>query len=120
MGNSQTGEQLYQEDHVLLRKFSAPQQTSQSGDPAKGLSIPRQSDFDGQWDLITELPKQWGNRDSWRAQTNLVHTRTQGKGAVTPQETESDLPVSVLESRHVSIVACLGIRGTSNSSPLEA
>ena len=27
---------------------------------------------------------------------NLVHTRTQGKGAATPQEMEQDLPVSVL------------------------
>ena len=26
---------------------------------------------------------------------NLVHTRIQEKGAVVPQETESDLPVSV-------------------------
>ena len=29
---------------------------------------------------------------------NLAVTKTQGKGAVTPQETETDLPVSVLES----------------------
>ena len=29
---------------------------------------------------------------------NLISTRTQEKGAVTPQETESDLPVSVQES----------------------
>ena len=29
---------------------------------------------------------------------NLVHTRTQEKGAVTPQETGPDLPVSVQES----------------------
>ena len=29
---------------------------------------------------------------------NLVHTRTQEKGAVTPQETDSDMPVSVQES----------------------
>ena len=28
---------------------------------------------------------------------NLVHTRTQEKGAVTPQETNPDLPVSVQE-----------------------
>ena len=28
----------------------------------------------------------------------LVHTKSQGKGAVSPQETESDLPVSVQES----------------------
>ena len=29
---------------------------------------------------------------------NLVHTRTQEKGVVTPQETDRDLPVSVQES----------------------
>ena len=29
---------------------------------------------------------------------NLVHTRTEEKEAVTPQETDSDLPVSVQES----------------------
>ena len=29
---------------------------------------------------------------------NLVHTRTQEKGAVTPQETDPDMPVSVQES----------------------
>ena len=29
---------------------------------------------------------------------NFVHTRTQEKGAVTPQETDSDLPMSVQES----------------------
>ena len=29
---------------------------------------------------------------------NLVHTRTQEKGAVTPQETDPDLSVSVQES----------------------
>ena len=29
---------------------------------------------------------------------NLVHTRTQEKGAETPQETDPDLPVSVQES----------------------
>ena len=37
-------------------------------------------------------------RDIQRTQTNLVHTRTQEKGAVTPQEIEPDLPVSVQES----------------------
>ena len=39
-----------------------------------------------------------GKTDSWRVQTNLVHTRTQEKGAVTSQETDPDLPVSVQES----------------------
>ena len=36
--------------------------------------------------------------NSWRARPNLVHTMTQEKGAVTSQETEPDLPVSVWES----------------------
>ena len=39
-----------------------------------------------------------GKKDSWRTQTNLVCTRTQEKGAVTPQETDPDLPMSVQES----------------------
>ena len=39
-----------------------------------------------------------GETDSWRSQQNSVCTRTQEKGAVTSQETESDLPVNVLES----------------------
>ena len=29
---------------------------------AKGLGIPRESDFEEQWDLITEHPQDWGNR----------------------------------------------------------
>ena len=54
-------------------------------------------DFEGQWDWIIELPQDGGETDSWRVQ-NAVCTRTQEKGAVTPQETEPDLPVSVQES----------------------
>ena len=36
--------------------------------------------------------------DSWRAQTKFCVTRTQEKGAVTPQESKPDLPVGVQES----------------------
>ena len=39
-----------------------------------------------------------GETNSWRAQTNLVYTRTQEKGALTPQETDPDLPMSVTQS----------------------
>ena len=35
---------------------------SQPGDPAKGLEIPRESDFGGQRALITELPQDLGNQ----------------------------------------------------------
>ena len=40
-------------------------------------------------------------------------SRTQEKGAVTPQKTERDLPVSVWES----VVACHGVRSTDSNSP---
>ena len=46
---------------------------------------------------LPELTQEW-EIDSGRAQRNLVCTRTQEKGAVTPQETDPDLPMSVQES----------------------
>ena len=50
---------------------------------------------------------------------NLVCTRTQEKGAVTPQETEPDLPVSVQESLAETCVysGLLQGRGTECNSP---
>ena len=44
-----------------------------------------------------ELMQDW-EIDSWRAQTKLCVPRTQEKGAITPQETDSGLPGSVQES----------------------
>ena len=43
----------------------------------------------------TENPRE---TESWRAQQNILCTRTQEKGAVTPQEIEPDLPESAWES----------------------
>lgn len=67
----------------------------------KWLRIPRVCDFEGQWDLAAGLYIRFrGNREStpgWHIQ-NLVCTRTQGKEAVIPQETEPDLPASAGES----------------------
>ena len=47
--------------------------------------------------MNTELTQNWRNRLLEQKQ-NLVCTRTQEKGAVTPKETDPDLPVSVQES----------------------
>ena len=47
---------------TLLQKVYDPQQILQPGHPAKGLRTPREFDFEVQWDLITELPQDWGNR----------------------------------------------------------
>ena len=66
-------------------------------DLAKVLRTIREFDFEGRWDLITELPQHWGNTLGGHKQ-NFVCTRTQEKGTVIPQETEPDLPVSVQES----------------------
>ena len=69
------------------------------------LGIPRESDLEGQQDLITRLPQHWGNRDSSLGghKQNLACAKTQRKGAVTPQETEPDSvggsPVEVWVSR---------------------
>ena len=46
---------------------------------------------------LPELTQEWGNRLLEHKQ-NLVCTRTQEKGAVTLQETDPGLPVSVQES----------------------
>ena len=43
-------------------EVSRPHIRLQPGDPAKELGIPRESDFEGQWDLITELPEDWGKQ----------------------------------------------------------
>ena len=78
-------------------RFWAPHWASQPGDLAKGLGIPRKSGCEGQKDLLQDFHKTRGNRDSTLRghKQNLSCTRTQEKGAVTPQETEPDLPASV-------------------------
>ena len=48
--------------------------------------------------MITEFPQEWGNRLLEDTNKTLFAPRTQKKGAVTPQETEPDLPESVKES----------------------
>ena len=49
--NNNTGEVF-----PLLRRFWALYQAFQPGDLAKRLGIPKEFDFEGQWDLITGLP----------------------------------------------------------------
>ena len=55
----------------LLWRFWAPCQVSQPRDPTKGLGSPREADLEGQKELITALPQDWGKQrpHSWRAQT---------------------------------------------------
>ena len=59
--------------------------------------IPRESSFEGYWDLIAGLRQNWGKQrlNSWRAQTKWCAYRDPEEGAVTPGETETDQPASV-------------------------
>ena len=90
--------QTWLSDWTELNWTDDPQQISQPGELAKGLRPPPENltlkavRFD--YRTYTRLGKQTlgGHRQ------NLVHIRTQEKGAMTPQDTDPDLPVSVQES----------------------
>ena len=47
--------------------------------------------------MITRLPQDWGKQrlQSWRAQQNHAHTKTQRKRVATPRETEPKPPAGV-------------------------
>ena len=83
---------------ALMRKFYSPQHIFPLGGPAKGIRTSREFDFEGQWDLITELPKDRGNRFLEGSNKIFLCTKTQEKGAVTPQKNEPDMAVGVQES----------------------
>ena len=81
----------------LLLRFWTPRQSSQLGDPTKGLGSPRESDLEDHQDLIIGLPQ--GLRETktpiLEEKNNLVCINTEWKWEVIPQKTESKLPASV-------------------------
>ena len=71
-------------------------------------------------DFISELPQAWGKQRNLAGTNKTLCVSAQGKRAVTPQETEPDLHVSVwggLLWRCGSTVAWGGVRGIGSSSP---
>ena len=48
---------------------------------AKGLRTPREFNFEGQWDLITELPQDWGNRHTEGTKKTCVHQDTRKRSS---------------------------------------
>ena len=95
----QTGEQLYQRSSHTIGKVLRPTTDSPAWGSGKGTENPQgiwlwnPVGFD--YRTFTGLGKQ---RLLEGHKQNLVHTRTQEKGAVTPQETEAGLLVSLQES----------------------
>ena len=93
----QTAEQLYQRNSRTVQKVLGPTTDFPTRESGKGLRTPRECDFRGQWDLITELTQD-SETVSWRAQTNPCAHRPREEEAVTPQETGPDLPVCVQQA----------------------
>ena len=98
MGDPQTGRT------IIPKKFShcgegsePPCQASQPRDPTKGLGVPRTLALRASRIRLYDSQRTRGNRDSSLGghKQNSVHTKTQRRGAVTPQETEPKIPASV-------------------------
>ena len=104
---------------LLLWRFWNSHQASQPGDPAnsrnsQGIWLWKPMEFDCR--TSTGLGKTDSSLEGHKQ--NLVCTRTQGKGRVTPQETEPDLLVwEGLLQRCVFTVAHRRGGGTVSSSP---
>ena len=74
--------------------------TEPPGNPSLCLTrcILWEFDLEGQWDLITELPQDQGEKNLLEGTNKTLCAPGQEKGTVTPKETESYLTVSVQES----------------------
>ena len=109
---------------ITPKKVSRSCRRSRAHNRLPNLGI-RQKDWVSLRNLTLKVSRIWlqtflrtGETDSWRAQTKPWAHQDQEKGAVTPQETEPDLPVSVQESLvDGSTVACQVVRGTDYNSP---
>ena len=88
---------IYQRNSHTVKKVLGPTTNFPTQRPAKALRTTWVFDFGGQWDLITDFHRT-GKTDFGRAQTKPGAHRNQDKGAVSPQEIDSDLPVSIQES----------------------
>ena len=60
--------------------FWTPGQASQSGDPTKELGIPRESNLEGQQDLIIGLLQDWGKQTPLLRGANKVLCTPKPKG----------------------------------------
>ena len=67
--------------------------------------------------MTTELPQDWGKQRLLEG-TNQMHTRAQGRGALTPPGTEPGLPLSVQVPAQAWVDGGLPqVRGTGGISP---
>ena len=80
----------------LLWRFWTPCQASQPGDPTKRLGIPRESDLEGQQDLIIGLPQDWRKQSLVLESTYKIYVyQDQEKRSSDPTGDSPKLPAGV-------------------------
>ena len=92
-----TAEQLFQRNSCTVKKVLGPTTEFPTWGSGKGTEKLKVLTLEASGIWLQNLHRT-GETDSWRAQTKFVCTRTQVRGAVTPQKTDPNLPVSVQES----------------------
>ena len=98
-------------------KVLGPTTDPQPGDLAKGLRTPREFDFEGQWDLITEFPQDWRRLLEGTSKTLFLPGTRRKKQRSHNRLSQTWLCVSRnLLQRHGSMVVCRGI-STEYTSP---
>ena len=77
-------------------------------------------DFESPWDLITELPQDWGEKNLLKGTNKTLCAPGPRRKEQWPQKRLSHTCLWVsrsLQWRHGSTVACHGVRGTDDNSP---
>ena len=108
VGDSHTGEHLYHRSPPTVMKVLSSMTGFQTWESKNGKRNSQRTDFEGQRDLIAGLRQDWGKQTlhTWSAHTKQYVNQDPGEGAVTPQETEKDTPVSVGGSPAEAVGGC--------------
>ena len=92
------GGQWYHRSSCTVVKAQNPKSGYAAWGPDKGTGSPRESDLEGQRDLTTRLPQDWGKQglQCWRGHTKpCTHQDSEERTRETPRETEAKLPARV-------------------------
>ena len=113
-----TNLRLYQRSSLTVTKLQGPTTDFSTWGSGKGMKAPRKFDFGRQWDLITELPRTWGNKLLEGTNKTLFTTRPRRK-ELWPHKWLSQTFLWVSKSpwqRRGLTVACCRVRGTEYNS----
>ena len=95
--NPQTAKQLYQRNSHTVKKVLGHTTDFPTGDLAKRLRTLSEFELEASW-IWLQTSTGLGKQTLGGHKQNLLCTKSQEKGAVSPWETDSDFPVSFQES----------------------